>query len=148
MENLNEKPAMDKKWVLEGLKEGTKILLMNGEQTEYVRTKQKKFIGIMDGKMYNIPISMFKEVIKESKSKKDLLKEIQEKQKKIDDENKRNEAVLKSLKKGDYFYISKGQRQDAILFIFDSFSNAKIVGINPITKIRTKIDNGFDFYKL
>lgn len=106
------------KWKeLSKIKQGSKVLLTNGDVAEFIRLKQKKFIGIINGCSYDIPVSMFDKIIEEAKENKDYLK----------------------LKQGEYFYITSA-KNDALLFIFDSIDDKYIIGINPISKTKTKID--------
>lgn len=114
---MKELQLIEKWEQLAKLKQGTKVSLTNGEVAEFVRLKQKKFIGIINNGSYDIPVTMFKDIIEEVKENKDYLK----------------------LKKGEYFYISNS-KSDALLFTFDSIQGNYIIGINPISKIKTKID--------
>ena len=100
------------------LNRGDIIELTNGDECEFVRLKQKKFIGIMNGTTYDIPVNMFAEVIKKAES-------IEEK--------------LANLKKDDLFYI-QGNSGRAYLFKFLKLKGNKIIGINPISKTKTTID--------
>lgn len=109
------------KWLsLTEIKIGDKLKLTDGSICEFVRLKDKKFIGIMDGKSYNIPVMMFdklvEKVVQKSESKEYL-----------------------TLKKGDLFYI-RDNKSNALLFIFEEMRNSRIIGINPITKGNSKID--------
>lgn len=101
---------------LMNMQTGTIVSLTNGEEAEFVRLKQKNFIGIINGSAYDIPIAMYNGVIK-----------IVEK----------NTGYTK-LKVGEPFLI-KNNKSEVLLFKFKEFSNGKIVGINPITKVLTRI---------
>jgi hypothetical protein len=108
------------------LKEGDKIKLNSGEIVEFVRAKQKKFIGIMNGARYNISISSINSVVEKA------------------DQNKKKEESLNlvgQLKKGDWFYINKNG--NAITFKFDRIEGKRIIGINPIGDAVTRIDINF-----
>lgn len=100
---------------------GDKVLLTNGEEAEFVRLKQKKFIGIMRGTSYDIPVNMYVKTI-ERKEKKDKTKEIQ------------------NMKNGQKFMINHSGL--AVIYIFDGIKNGWIIGINPITRGRAKIAMG------
>ena len=106
------------KWKeLSKLNQGTKVSLTNGDIAEFIRLKQKKFIGIINGKSYDIPVNMFVKVIEVAKNNDDYV----------------------NLKKGQYFYISDS-KSNALLFIFEEIQKGYIIGINPITKAKTRID--------
>ena len=119
-------PNFDQLRIVMELREGDKVKLTNGEIAEYVKAKQKKFIGIMNNSRYDIPMSM--------------IVSIEEKA----DQNKKKEESLNNiaqLKAGDYFYINKSG--DALVFKFAGIESKKIIGINPITEARTRIDINF-----
>lgn len=108
----------EQKWMaLAELKQGDKVKLTSGEIVEFSRLKQSKFIGIMNGNSYDIPVNMFVEVVE--KSTRDM-------------------NAYKKLKKGDAFYTDRDGK--GILFIFDSIDNGRIIGRNPIDKSRARID--------
>jgi hypothetical protein len=98
---------------------GDMVKLTNGKIYEFVKLKRTKFIGKVGGNMYDIPVSMFVEIVEKAPPKK------------LDD-------GYKKLKKGELFFIEKNDR--AIVFKFEEMKNGKIMGINPITKGLTKID--------
>jgi len=108
------------------LKEGDKIKLNSGEIVEFVRTKQKKFVGIMNGALYNISIASINSVIEKA------------------DQNKKKEESLNligQLQKGDWFYINKNG--NALAFKFDKIEGKKIIATNPIGNAVTRIDINF-----
>lgn len=109
-------PKKDNWLELASLKQGTIVSLKNGEEAEFIRLKQKNFTGIINGTSYSIPVSMFVSVIKDAK------------------EN----TGYENLKPGENFFINNNTG-DALLFIFKEISNNRIIGINPITKVQTKI---------
>lgn len=112
--NINEY----EKWAnLRSLPIQSKVELVNGEIATIIKVNRVKFVGMIDGKPYNIPIGNFVKVVEvaSQEDKKEYLK----------------------LKKGDMFCIL--YRDDAVLYTFDSIEKGKIIGINPITNIRTKI---------
>lgn len=111
------KIEMEKWNKLSTLKQGSKVSLTSGEEAEFIRLKQKNFIGIINGQSYNIPVALFNKVLSIATENKEYL----------------------NLKKGDYFYISNS-KSDALLFIFETIEKERIIGINPITKGRTRID--------
>jgi hypothetical protein len=113
------KTNFDKWGQLSELNSGDKVLLTDGQIAEFVRLKQKKFIGVIDEKSYDIPVSMFVEVVD-----------------KVDFQEK--EKQIQELQPNDVFYINKNGK--AILYIFERFEKGKIVGVNPISKGRTIID--------
>jgi len=102
------------------LKQGDKVKLTNGDVAEFVRLKQKNFVGIIDDKSYNVPVTMFASIIEKAN-------------------NNHKQEEYKTLKLGELFFIDDN-KSNAMLFIFDNISNNKIVGINPITKGKTRID--------
>lgn len=107
------------------LNEGDRVKLTNGKTADFVRLKQKKFIGLMNGIAYDIPVNMLVEVIEkvDVKGKEETLKK-----------------EYLSLEKDELFYISR--KGDALVFKFDTFRAGKIIGINPITKSVTRIEPG------
>jgi hypothetical protein len=108
----------DKWMVLANLQQGAKIRLKDGRESEFIRLKQKYFVGVLDGKTYNIPIGMFDEVISNAPTR-----------------NLSNE--VSKLKTGELFYISKGA--DIVIFQFDSIKNNYIHAKNPVTGTGVKI---------
>lgn len=112
---VNEEKLME----VRELKCGDIIKLTDGSECEFVRLKRKKFIGIIDGGSYDIPVNMFVKLLK--KNSEDKFEEI------------------KKLRAGNMFYI-QANNGDAILFEFQAFNGNNIIGINPINKARTKID--------
>ncbi len=114
-------PKLEKLIEVSNLKQGDKVKLTNGDTAEFIRLKQKNFVGVINGKSYNIPVNMFVSIEEKVETKK------------------LNESY-KTLKKGDLFYITDQRKGHAILFKFDSLTNGKIVGISPITGGNTKID--------
>lgn len=100
---------------------GDKVLLTNGDTAEFIRLKQKKFIGIINDKSYDIPVTMFDKVTEQEKPK-----------------SEKEKNKYRTLEKGELFYIVKNER--VIIYFFENFQNGRIIGINPVTKGRTKID--------
>jgi len=154
MENTIQESKMNKIWTLQDLTPGTKVLLTNGQIAEFVEMKRVKFVGLIDGKRYRIGVDMFVKVVEnvETKVEQNQEKNLDEEQRnileKLKTEHETRQKVLSSLKKGDYFYINSGRRQNAELYIFEEIKNSKVIGINPITKARTRIDMSFNYYKL
>jgi uncharacterized protein YjhX (UPF0386 family) len=116
-------PKFEKLMEVNNLKQGDKVKLTNGDIAEFVRLKQKNFVGIVNGKSYNIPVNMF--VSLEEKAV----------EKKLDD-------GYKTLKQGELFYITDQKKGHALLFKFEGLKNDKIMGISPITGSMTRIDAG------
>lgn len=102
---------------LSRLSNGDKVKLGDGRTVQFVRLKQKNFVGIMDGKSYNIPVNMFDSLIE--KADKDM-------------------NAYKNLKKGDPFFIDRGDGK-ALLFMFLEMRNNNIIGLNPLTKSTARI---------
>jgi hypothetical protein len=121
-----KEPTIDQIKMIMELREGDKVKLTNGDIAEFVKGKQKKFIGIINNKRYDIPFSMLVEILEKA------------------DQSKKKEETLDTLsllKKGDWFYINKSG--SALVFKFDGIEGKKIIGINHIGDIRTKIDMNF-----
>lgn len=112
---------------LGSMNKGDKIKLTNGEVCEFVRLKRTKFIGIINGSSYDIPVTMAVECIGKAE-KKD-----------------KKTVNIKDLNKGDWFYIDKGGR--AILYKFVGIENGRVTGENPIDGGKARIDSTFDFYR-
>jgi preprotein translocase subunit YajC len=121
-----KEPNFEQLRIVMNLREGDKIKLTNGEIAEFIKAKQKKFIGVMNGTRYDIPMSMIDCVLE-----------------KADQQKKKEESlnILSQLKKGDWFYINKSG--SAIVFKFDRIEGKKIIGINPIGDVTTRIDISF-----
>ena len=126
---VNESKLME----VYALQQGDVIKLTTGETVEFIRLKAKNFVGIMGGKSYNIPVNMFDSIIEKNT-------------KTIADTQQETMKTAQELKQGDWFYINKNGT--ALAFIFDSMSNSKIIGINPITKAQTRIDSSFEITKI
>ncbi|MFW6029069.1 MAG: hypothetical protein ACOCRO_02315 [Halanaerobiales bacterium] len=98
---------------------GDVVSLTNGDKAEFIRLKRKNFIGIIKNKTYNIPVNMFDKLIEKS--------------------NFNIDKEIKDLKAGELFYI-QANNGDAVLYEFKQIKNDKIIGINPISKTKTKIN--------
>jgi len=125
------------------VKEGTTVKLKNGQTAIFVRLKQKKFIGTMDGKNYDIPITWYAGIVEKETtpvSEEERIKKCLAELEKIQGFDYHN------LIKGELFYINK--KENALLFIFDKISGNKVIGINPITNIPAKIDTSFTFTRV
>lgn len=111
----------EEKWLqVASLKMGDTIKLTTGEIVEFIKMKQKNFVGIMeDGKSYNIFINKFSELIKQS-------------------DQAVNKTDYMTLKAGEAFYINKSG--NAMLFYFVGIESGRIIGVNPITKGRARIE--------
>lgn len=119
---LTKQQLQSQKWLqLSDVKMGDKVLLTNGDTAEFIRLKQKKFIGIINDKSYDIPVTMFDKVTEQEKPK-----------------SEKEKNKYRTLEKGELFYIVKNER--VIIYFFENFQNGRIIGINPVTKGRTKID--------
>jgi hypothetical protein len=121
-----KEPTFEQLQIIWEAKEGDKIKLNTRDIAEFVKVKQKKFIGIIDNKRYDIPISMIIEITE-----------------RVNQEKKKEESLnlISQLKKGDWFYINKSG--NALLFKFEKVEGKKIIGINPIGDAVTKIDITF-----
>ena len=90
----------------------------DGKKYEMIKVNRVKFVAknVENGAAYNIPFEMFVKVV----SKKVV-----------------NIEKVNSLKSGDLFLIndSKG----ALLFKFEKFEKDKIIGVNPLTGIKTRM---------
>jgi uncharacterized protein YjhX (UPF0386 family) len=102
------------------LNRGDIIKLKSGEEVEFIRLKRKKFLGIIDGTTYNIHVNSFNKVLEEAEDN--------------------TEENINKLESGDYFYIESNRGGNALLFKFKRMKNNKIIGINPISNSRTRID--------
>ena len=102
------------------LNRGDIIKLKSGEEVEFIRLKRKKFLGIIDGTTYNIHVNSFDKVLEKAKDN--------------------TEENINKLEAGDYFYIESNRGGNALLFKFKRMKNNKIIGINPISNSRTRID--------
>lgn len=99
---------------------GDKVKLTNGKIYEFVKLKRSKFIGKNENGMYDIPVSMFAEIVEKV-------------------EIKINNGY-KKLKKGELFFINKNDT--AVVFIFEELKNGRIFAENPIHGGKTRIDVG------
>lgn len=79
-----------------------------------------KICSKTDDKQYNVPYQMFVKVLREAEPKA------------INEE-------YKTLKKGELFFTDDGKRDNALLFSFDTIEKGYIIGISPLSKIRTRI---------
>lgn len=114
--------SFEKLQALALLKQGDKVELTNGKVAEFVRMKQKNFVGNMDNKSYNIPVEMFVKVVEKAP------------------EQQINEGY-KTLKENELFYITDQKKGHALLFKFKGIKNGKILGESPISKSLTRIDS-------
>ena len=112
---------MDKLMEVANLIEGDKVKLTNGDVATFVRLKQKNFVGVIDGKTYNVPVNMFVEVVE----KVDIFAAETEK-----------EEQYSTLTKGELFYITDQKKGNALLF---EMKNGKLIGISPINNTRARI---------
>lgn len=112
---------------LSNLTLGSVVELTSGEKAEFIKLKRKNFEGKIDGKLYNIPISLFKKVLE------------------VKEEGINSEYL--DLNKGDLFIINDG-KNNALVFKFEEIRNGRIIGTNPITDAKTRIDTRLFFKKL
>ena len=117
--------TIDKYKELMELNNGDKVKLVDGDVAEFVRLKRKNFEGQMNGKLYNIPVELFAEVLE--RVDMDVLMEEKEKS-------------YRSLNKGELFYLVKGG--DAILYRFVEISQNRLIGENVVNGGRARIDVG------
>lgn len=109
---------MEKKKKLSDLTQGDIIQLVDGQECKFVRLKRTRFIGIIDGEGYDIPVGHFKYVLE--KNDKDV------------------DSEIKELENGDLFYY-KNKNGKAILLRFKEVDKEYIIGINPISKSKVKL---------
>jgi hypothetical protein len=112
------------------LKEGDTVKLTNGQNAEFVKAKQKKFVGIIDGKPYDIPFTMFQSLVEKTSEARAAAKQEEKKD------------ILSTIKKGDWFYINKNG--NAIAFKYEGIEGKRIIGVNPINNAQTRIDMNFE----
>ena len=119
---MTKEQLQAKKWLeVNELNEGDKIKLTDGNEALFVRLKQKNFIAIINNKRYDVPVTMYDHLIQKSEVKE-----------------KEDNQEYTNLRKGELFYIVKNER--VIIFFFEANQNGRIIGINPVTKDRVKID--------
>jgi len=113
MRNIN-----DKFRELKDLKAGDKVRLTGGREMLFVRLKQTKFIATEDGVPYDVPVSMFEELVEKSAES-------------MFDAN--------TLTPGDFFYILTAKKE-AIIFQYDGHHSAtQVTAINPVTKLTVRM---------
>lgn len=92
---------------------GDKVLCSNGETYEFIRLKKTKFLGKRSGQTFNIPVSMFVEVVEKGES---------------------TLFDVTSLKEGDLFYTLDA-RKNPVLYRFKYMINSnKVMAENPVTR--------------
>lgn len=106
---------------LSRLNNGDTVLLSTGQECEFIRLKRKRFIGIIDGTSYDIPVSQFEEVLK------------------IKEQVPADEK-LKEVKAGDLFYIERKGNAELLIFKQLKPDGRTIVATNPIDKGRITLD--------
>jgi hypothetical protein len=106
--------------IVSSLQSGDTVMLTSGKTAAFVRKKKTKFVGIMDGLSYDIPMDMITEVLGKADAS-------------------RIHSDYKTLKPGEAFYINKSGK--AGLYFFVKIQNNYIIGINPISKTNTRIDS-------
>jgi hypothetical protein len=126
---------VEKKIKVAGLMEGDVVKLTNGEVATFIRIKQTRFLGTINGNVFNIPINMFVDVISKAPIE-DIIKKANEK-------STVKSNVLDSLKEGDWFYIV--QRGNALAFKFVRVQGTSVIAKNPINNAEVKIGIGFEF---
>ena len=109
---------LNRKMELINCNAGDIVECTDGKKYEMIKVNRIKFVAknVENGAAYNIPFEMFVKVV----SKKVV-----------------NIDKINSLKPGDLFVIndSKG----ALLFKFEKFEKDKIIGVNPLTGIKTRM---------
>ncbi|MNK38828.1 hypothetical protein D3C87_574240 [compost metagenome] len=100
---------------LVGMNVGDIVKLSNGQEASFIRLKQKKFEGNINGVPSNIPVEMFVSLVKKAE---------------------KNEGY-KDLKLGEPFFVNKDGK--ALLFKFSGLEKDIIVGTNPIGNVTTRI---------
>lgn len=97
---------------LKSVQMGDVVQLTNGNQYEFIRLKQTKFLGKRDGLTYDVPVALFDKVISESK---------------------KEQFDPRSLDEGELFYVLNGQRE-AVVYRFKYMINVnKVMAENPVT---------------
>jgi hypothetical protein len=127
--------AVQREIMISELHTGDKIKLKTGEVMEFVEMKRTKFTAMMDGKRYRVPVTLLETVLE----KVDINKIKNEKK-------KESKSILSELKQGDWFYINKSGK--ALAFKFEKVEGNKIIGINPIDGIKSRIDISFEIGKI
>ena len=109
---------LNRKMELVNCNAGDIVECADGKEYEMIKVNKVKFVAkdVESGVAYNIPFEMFLKVVS----------------KKVADVDKIN-----SLKPGDLFVIN--HPKGALLFKFEKFEKDRIIGINPLTGIRTKM---------
>lgn len=106
---------------LNSLNVGDVFTTIHGAEYSFVEMKRKYVHGtsLKDGKTYRVPVDSFDKVVK-----------------RVD--RKAKAAEYRSLTRGELFYIA--YKGDTVLYKFEGEDRGKIIGINPISNSRTKID--------
>lgn len=114
----------ESKWLeLNKLNPGDEVRLTNGNIVSFQRLKRTNFLGDMNGKTYDISVSMFVEVV----SKVDIAAV-----------EKEREHGINSLEKGELFYIN--QNGKSLLFKFNHTTGSKIIADTIDNKSKATID--------
>lgn len=99
---------------------GDIVQCTNGKEYEFLRLKRTKFVGKHDGIFYDVPIEMFKEVVRKAMD---------------------HPFDVHSLQKGDLFYILNN-KLEATVFRFKYMINAdRVQAENPVTGGGYRIDS-------
>lgn len=102
----------EKKRSMQDIQTGDTVLLINGNEYEFIRLKQKKFIGKRNGVTYDIPVEMFDSVVKVADKKP---------------------FDVSTLQENDLFYILNA-KQEPIVFRYQYMLNVdKVKAKNPAT---------------
>ena len=109
---------LNRKMELINCNAGDIVECADGRKYEMIKINRVKFVAkdIKSGIAYSIPFEMFINVV----SKKAV-----------------NTDKINSLKPGDLFVIN--HPKGALLFRFEKFEKDRIIGINPLTGIKTKM---------
>ena len=109
---------LNRKMELVNCNAGDIVECADGKKYEMIKINRVKFVAkdIESGIPYSIPFEMFISVV----SKKVV-----------------NTDKINSLKPGDLFVIN--HPKGALLFRFEKFEKDRIIGINPLTGVKTKM---------
>lgn len=111
------------------LQPGDKIKLTTGQEAEFVRLKKTRFVGLILGVSYDIPITMFDRVLEKAAPAPESPKVT-------------GVDIAPKLKPGDWFYINNRNRAE--VYIFKEIHGTKIIGLVPFDNQAVRIDMGFE----
>lgn len=104
--------TLEKRAALRELNLGDVVKCSNGHEYEFIRLKKSKFIGKRSGQSYDIPVEMYRELVRKAE---------------------KTAFDPHTLEQGELFYILN-PKQEAILYRFKYMINAeRIMAENPVT---------------